>query len=129
VYAFFEPDIRIEYEAKGVVRRKCHVFSCAGGHCSTHIKCYLDTKDAQSTSNMRKHVVKCWGREVLAAAEKEDDMSEHRRMANDYLHTGKITMFFKRRAEGQTVTYLVIQHTRPKIRYVTHPILVYSLPY
>jgi hypothetical protein len=129
VYAFFEPDIRIEYEVKGAARRKCHIFSCAGGHCSTRIKRYLDTKDAQSTSNMRKHVVKCWGREVLAAAEKEDDMSERRHMVNDYLRTGKITMFFKRRAEGQTVTYSVIQHTRPEIRYVTHSVSLYSLPH
>jgi hypothetical protein len=123
VYAFFEPDIRIEYEAKGGARRKCHIFSCAGGHCSTRIKRYLNTKDAQSTSNMRKHVVKCWGREVLAAAEGEDNMKERRRIANDYLRTGKITTFFKRRAEGRVVTYSVIQHTRPEIRYVTHSIL------
>jgi hypothetical protein len=127
VYAFFEPDIRIEYEARGGARRKCHIFSCAGGHCLMRIKCYLDTKDAQLTSNMWKHVVKCWGRDVLAAAEKEDNMNERRCMANEYLRTGKITTFFKQRVESRTVTYLVIQHTRPEIRYVTHSILLYPL--
>jgi hypothetical protein len=127
VYAFFEPDVKIAYESKGGVLWKYHVFSCAGGHCTTSIRRYLDTKDAQSTSNMRKHVVKCWGREVLAAAEGVDDMGERRRVANEYLRTGKITTFFKRRSESRTVTYSVIQHTKAEIRYVAYCIPFYHL--
>ncbi|KAG6809246.1 hypothetical protein H0H92_001041 [Tricholoma furcatifolium] len=64
VYAFFKPDPEIMYDKSG---RKSHVFACTAKGCCTKVTRYLDTKDAQSTSNMRKHVRKCWGEDVLEA--------------------------------------------------------------
>ncbi|KAG6863163.1 hypothetical protein C0991_007826 [Blastosporella zonata] len=66
VYAFFKPDPEIVYNKFG---RKSHVFTCTAKHCHAKVARYLNTKDAQSTSNMRKHVRKCWGEDVLDAAD------------------------------------------------------------
>ena len=48
--------------------RCVHEFACSIHGCKVKVHRYLDTKDARSTGNMRKHVRLCWGTEVLDAA-------------------------------------------------------------
>ncbi|KAH6916212.1 hypothetical protein BKA70DRAFT_1419116 [Coprinopsis sp. MPI-PUGE-AT-0042] len=49
--------------------RKCLMFKCAAGHCYNtkghNICCYLDTGNANSTSNLWKHASKCWGEDAV----------------------------------------------------------------
>ena len=52
VYAFFHPEHKIEVKEG----RRSHVFKCQAKGCKAMIRRYLDTKDARSTGNMRKHV-------------------------------------------------------------------------
>ncbi|TFY51080.1 hypothetical protein EVG20_g11174 [Dentipellis fragilis] len=61
IYAFFSPIPAIKYRGG----RKTHTFTCLAKGCNKEIHRYLDTTDAQSTSNMRKHATKCWGNEVV----------------------------------------------------------------
>ena len=39
---------------------------------------YLDTSDAKSTGNMRKHARKCWGDETVASADSANNANEVR---------------------------------------------------
>jgi hypothetical protein len=64
IYAFFHPTPEIEHHDQ----HRCHVFKCAAHGCNHKVQCYLDKKDAKSTSNMRKHVKSCWGDTALQAA-------------------------------------------------------------
>ena len=70
VYVFFKPTPSIEY----INERRVHVFECVAKHCkgkgnSRMVRRYLDTSDAKSTSNLRKHARICWGSETVAAAD------------------------------------------------------------
>ena len=52
-----------------------HVFECKAKHCKgkangQQVCCYLDTTDAKSTGNLRKHAKVCWGDETVAAVDK-----------------------------------------------------------
>jgi hypothetical protein len=38
------------------------------------VRRYLDTTDAKSTSNLRKHAKICWGEEAVAAADQTRDV-------------------------------------------------------
>src|SRR5260370_19143678 len=106
VYAFFKPTPNIKYNDG----RKMHEFTCLQKHCHQKIVRYLDTKDAQSTGNMRRHVKKCWGEGVLTAAERAKDTNEaHSRIIHSFLKTGKITEMFQRKAKA---LYSTIQHTK-----------------
>ncbi|PPQ75957.1 hypothetical protein CVT25_006543, partial [Psilocybe cyanescens] len=67
VYGFFRPDPIIER----VSRCHAHTFICAATHChgpTWNIRRFLDTKDAKSTSNLRRHALKCWGKDNVEAA-------------------------------------------------------------
>jgi len=91
-----------------------HEFTCLQKHCHQKIVRYLDTKDAQSTGNMRRHVKKCWGEGVLTAAESAKDANEAcSRIIHGFLKTGKITEMFERKAKA---TYSTIQHTKSETR-------------
>jgi len=62
IYAFFTPTPSIEY-IKG---HRVYVFECSTKHCRGKgngrlVHRYLDTSDAKSTSNLRKHAKICWG--------------------------------------------------------------------
>ncbi|KAF8547965.1 hypothetical protein OG21DRAFT_1489775 [Imleria badia] len=63
VYAFFDLE-------------PAHEFKCSAQGCKVKIQQYLDTKDARSTGNMRKHVKACWGSEALNAADDAKDASD-----------------------------------------------------
>src|SRR5260370_33386503 len=110
VYAFYKHTPNI----KSNDGRKMHEFTCLQKHCPQKIVRYLDTKDAQSTGNMRQHVKKCWGEGVLTAAESTKDANEaHSRIIHGFLKTGKITEMFERKAKA---TYSTIQHTKSETR-------------
>ncbi|GLB35657.1 hypothetical protein LshimejAT787_0212220 [Lyophyllum shimeji] len=112
VYAFFQPDPVIEYRDG----RKCHVFRCTGKGCTQRIVRYLDTKDAQSTGNMRKHVKKCWGEDVLHAADEAKNIHEARtKVVGGYRANGSITASFARKDKAN-VTYSHRPHTRTETR-------------
>ncbi len=125
MYAFYGPILKIEYK-DGC---KCHVFCCMAqsnmtqcGHCITH---YLDTKDAQSMSNLRKHAWKCWGEDIIKEADELGNVGA----AWSLLKTpevdkwnGLITAHFKQQGKGR-VMYSHCQHTKVKLRYIA---LIYT---
>ena len=53
-----------------------HKFKYSTRGCRSKIQCYLNTKDACSTSNMQKHVLICFGKEVLDTADVAKDALE-----------------------------------------------------
>ena len=70
---------------------------------------YLDTGDAKSTRNLRKHTRICWGVETVAVA----DETRNYGAAFDLLKLHKdrsITEAFKQKGKGK-VTYSHRQHT------------------
>ncbi|RDX39469.1 hypothetical protein OH76DRAFT_1491119 [Lentinus brumalis] len=65
IYAFFSPDVIIGHDENG---RRYHNFKCAAKACKGkkhEVRRYLDTADAKSTSNLRKHTKKCWGEAAI----------------------------------------------------------------
>jgi hypothetical protein len=113
IYAFFEPKPLVE-EQNG---RRSHLFKCASRSCKTTIRRYLDTKDARSTGNMRKHARKCWGDEPVSAADDAKDANEARtKVVGGILKNGKITQSFERKGK-ERATYSNIPHTRTETRY------------
>ena len=62
---FFKPTPSIEY-----IKERCvHVFECCAKHCKGKVngrmvRRYLDTSDAKSTGNLRKHARVCWGQRL-----------------------------------------------------------------
>lgn len=98
--------------------RRAHKFHCGGKNCKSSILRYLDTPDATSTSNLRKHVRACkdWGPEVLEAAEHAKlNEKETRAHLVDAARSGSIVKAFERVGKGR-VTYSTRQHTRDETR-------------
>ena len=80
----------------------------------------MDTKDAQSMSNLRKHVKACkgWGKQILKAADQAKNAEKVQvKLIGRFLRDGTITVIFKRKGKGQ-VTYSHRQHTHEETRYV-----------
>ncbi|KAA1479968.1 hypothetical protein DENSPDRAFT_746310, partial [Dentipellis sp. KUC8613] len=93
-----------------------HTFTCLAKGCNKDIHRYLDTTDAQSTSNMRKHATKCWGNAVVAAADSAGNASSAREsVVKGYLRDGSITASFAHQGKGK-VTYSHRQHTKPETK-------------
>ncbi|KAF8550525.1 hypothetical protein OG21DRAFT_1384020, partial [Imleria badia] len=112
VYAFFNPTPTIR-EIDG---RHVHEFACSARGCKVNVRRYLDTKDARSTGNMRKHVRLCWGAEILDAADNAKDASEVRtNIVGSVQRTGSIAAAFERKGKGK-ISYSHRQHTRSETR-------------
>ena len=97
-----------------------HVFECAAGRCKgkngRDVCCYLDTGDAKSTSNMRKHAKICWGADTVAAADATRDLDTAREvLAKSRLKDDSITAAFERIGK-KAVTYSHRQHTKTEAR-------------
>ncbi|KIK80333.1 hypothetical protein PAXRUDRAFT_158958 [Paxillus rubicundulus Ve08.2h10] len=108
IYAFFDP-IPLIVEING---HRAHDFECTQRGCNAKIRRYLDKRDATSTSNLRKHGKKCWGTDVVAAADDAKDAQEVRKnIVGGGLRDGTITVLFERQGKGK-VTYSHRQHTR-----------------
>ena len=120
VYAFFKPTPLIEY----IKDRRVHVFECNAKHCKGKgngrmVRRYLDTSDAKSTSNLRKHAKVCWGEEEVATADKTRDANTARE-ALKKSRDGSITEAFEQVAKSR-VTYSHRQHTTTESRCVSDP--------
>ena len=75
IYAFFKPIPSIEY----IKDRRLHTFTCNAKHCKgkgngREVWRYLDTTDAKSTGNLRKHTRMCWGDEAVVGADQTQDV-------------------------------------------------------
>jgi hypothetical protein len=114
---FFKQAPSIEY----IKDRRVHVFKCAATHClgkgnGRMVRRYLDTGDAKSTSNLRKHAKICWGEEAIAAADNTKDARAAREALGKLKSVnGSITAAFKRVAKSK-VTYKHTQHTTTEAR-------------
>ena len=112
VYAFFDPVPTIRV----IDDRRIHEFACSARGCKAKVRRYLDTKDARSTGNMRKHVKMCWGVEPLEVADNTKNANEARtKVVKNIQRNGSIVMAFERKGKGQ-VTYSHRQHTRAETR-------------
>jgi hypothetical protein len=116
VYVFFRWTPRIEYKKE----RQCHVFECAVENCKAQtgrdVRRFLDTSDAKSTRNMRKHAKVCWGAETVTAADATKCLASVREvLAKAKLKDGSITAEFVRIGKGK-VTYSHRQHTKMEAR-------------
>lgn len=82
------------------------------------VRRYLDTGDAKSTSNLRKHAKICWGEEAVAAADKTRDVRAAREaLGKMKLVDSAITAAFERAMNGK-VTYSHRQHSTTEARWV-----------
>lgn len=80
------------------------------------VRRYLDTGDAKSTSNLRKHAKICWGEEAIAEADKTRDVHGAREAISLMkLANGSIMDAFERVGKGK-VTYSHRQHTTTEAR-------------
>ena len=61
IYVFYAPVPAIEY----VNGQRCHIFKCLGKSCKQSVRHFLTKADKASTSNMRKHIKSCWGKDIL----------------------------------------------------------------
>jgi hypothetical protein len=117
IYVFFKPTPTIEY----IKERRVHVFECTAPNCKgksngRKVRRYLDTTDAKSTSNLRKHAKICWGEEPVAAADATKDVHAAREALGKYKDSS-ITAAFQRVAKNR-VTYSHRQHSTAEARYV-----------
>ena len=118
IYAFFRPSPAIEY----IGGRRAHVFECGAKVCKgqgrngRNVRRYLNTADATSTSNLRRHAVACWGAETVTAAGSVRDVYAARTvLAKVKLRDGSIMAAFERVAK-EKVTFSNRQHTRTELR-------------
>jgi len=116
IYVFFKPLPSIEY----IHNRKAHVFECAASqcHCRTRfVRRFLDTGDAKSTSNLRRHAKTCWSEEAVEVADGTRDIKTARAaLQNLKSVNGSITAAFQRVGEKKAV-YSHRQHTKTEAQY------------
>ena len=110
IYAFFEKPKVIKQGG-----RPAHEFKCSRRGCAGRVRRYLDTKDAGSTGNLRKHARSCWGIAVVNAADSAASADEVRKVIiPNILKDGSIAVAFKLK-KGAT-TYSHHQHTREETK-------------
>lgn len=96
--------------------RPAHEFKCGARGCKGTVRRYLDTKDAGSTGNLRRHAKSCWGIDVVSAADDAKNADEVRMSIRPgLLRDGSITTAFKRKGKGK-VTYSHRQHTHQETK-------------
>ena len=118
IYVFFEKEALIEY----INGRRVHVFTCTATRCRGKgngrlVRRYLDTGDAKSTSNLRKHAKACWGEDVVAAADATRDLRAAWDAVSKMSGNMSIADVFERAPGKGTVTYSHRQHTSAEVRY------------
>ena len=114
IYVFFQPTPNLGYDNG----QWFHEFICAAKGCKKKIQCYLDMKDAKSTSNLQKHAKQCWGTEAVEAINGMKDVSEAQKSIVGLGHkNGTITAIFERAGKGK-VTYSHRQHTKTETKFV-----------
>jgi hypothetical protein len=117
IYVFFKPMPSIVY----IKNRRVHVSECSATRCmgkgnGRMVRQYLDTGDAKSTGNLRKHANICWGEEAVAAANNTKDVhAAHEVLGKMKSVDSSITAAFKRIAKDK-ITYSHRQHTTTEAR-------------
>jgi hypothetical protein len=112
VYAFFKPVPNVGHEGG----RQYYEFIYAAKGCQQKVRCYLDKKDAKSTSNMRKHAKLCWGYDAVEAADRTKNAKEaHYSVIKPLTKDGSITAIFERVGKGK-VTYSHRQYTKTETK-------------
>lgn len=119
IYAFFKPVPFIDY----IDNRRVHVFVCGALHCKgkgkygQHVRRYLDTGDAKSTSNLRRHAKVCWGTETIdLACETKDVDAARDALAKGPSRDGSLIAVFERIGKKKSITYSHRQHTKTESR-------------
>jgi hypothetical protein len=114
IYAFFRCKPDIEH----INGWCCHVFQCKAKSCKGNgrggraVRRFLDKSDARSTGNLRKHAKRCWGEDVVGAADNAHTADEVRdTKIKEMLNPESITAAFERKGKGK-VTYSHRQHTK-----------------
>jgi hypothetical protein len=120
IYAFFQPLPSVQV----VNGRRCHEFICGAPHCKgkgakpRNVRRFLDTSDARSTGNLRKHAKMCWGADLVEQADEAKDIASVRQgLAKAKMMDGSITASFQRQGKGK-IAYRIRQHTYKEARYV-----------
>ena len=128
IYAFFKPIPFVDH----IDGRRVHIFECGAKPCKRkgrngqYVRRYLNTGDATSTSNLRRHAKICWGDDAIEAACRTKDACAARDvLAKTRVKDGSITAAFERVGK-ESVTYSHRQHTKTEIRFVqmTESVLV-----
>ncbi|KAA1478817.1 hypothetical protein DENSPDRAFT_788475 [Dentipellis sp. KUC8613] len=128
IYAFSDPTPIITYRNS----RKYHTFTCLSKGCGKQVSRCLQTTDAMSTSNMRKHARQCWGEDVVRAADLAGNVSVARdKVTKPFLKDGSITAAFVRSGKGK-ITYSHRQHMKTEtkaeiVRWVSESLRPFSI--
>ncbi|GBE87595.1 hypothetical protein SCP_1102720 [Sparassis crispa] len=104
VYAFFKSNVSVQYKNG----HKCHFFTCATRKCRNvlgGVRRYQDSKDKASTSNLKSHIIHCFGAAAVEAAIKGENAPR-----ND-----SIFAVFARQGQ-QPVTVSHRTHSNPEVR-------------
>ncbi|KAK0435048.1 hypothetical protein EV421DRAFT_1717055 [Armillaria borealis] len=114
IYAFFAPVPDIAYDDDNHVY---HAFRCL--NCPHKISCYPDTADAGSTGALRHHIRKCWGDDVLAAADATKDLTKSCEVIDKELgkrkpKNGSIVSMLKRFG-SKVISYSTRAHTKTEV--------------
>lgn len=126
IYAFFEATPDIEH----VNGRRVHVFKCLAKSCKGKgrhgrlVNRYLDTTDARSTGNLRKHAKLCWTEATIRAADGTKNLGlakdavRKSESCGDKLRDTSLTAMFEHLSNNGNVTYSHRQHTKTETKYV-----------
>ncbi|PBK66582.1 hypothetical protein ARMSODRAFT_890327, partial [Armillaria solidipes] len=111
VYVFFSPVPDIAYDDDSHVY---HAFHCL--NCPHKISRYPDMADAGSTGALQHHIQKCWGDEVLAAADAMNDLTKSHEVVDKELRkhkpkNGSIVSMLKRFG-SKVISYSTRAHTK-----------------
>ncbi|KAK0434774.1 hypothetical protein EV421DRAFT_1717197, partial [Armillaria borealis] len=113
-YAFFALLPEIEYDSRGHVY---HAFRCL--NCTHKVSWYPDTADAGLTGALRCHIRKCWGEDVLSAADNTNDLTKSHEVVDKELSkkkpkNGSIVAMLKR-FRSKIVSYSTCPHTKTEV--------------
>lgn len=117
IYAFFDPIPAIEY----VDGRRVHVFRCNAKACTCkgihgRFVCrLLDSKDAKSMSNLRRHAKGCWGDDAVESSKGVNVEAAREIIGRGKLRDGSLTAAFERIGKGK-MTFSHRQHTTTEAR-------------
>ncbi|SJL01303.1 uncharacterized protein ARMOST_04623 [Armillaria ostoyae] len=115
VYVFFSPVLNIAYDDNSHVY---YAFHCL--NCSHKISCYPDMADAGLTGALWHHIWKCWGDEVLAAADATKDLTKSHEVVDKELRkhkpkNGSIVSMLKWFG-SKVISYSTHAHTKTEVR-------------
>ena len=125
IYAFFKTPY-IGYVDNGETQRKCEIFPCYSQQCMSSgknngvVRRYLDTGDAGSTSTLKLHAEKCFGKDAVnnAVAGSSLEKTQELVKAAGGLRAGTLDLAFRQLADSGKVSYATFPHTSLEIRLV-----------